>query len=171
VFFVLLLYGIFFINKSGWWGYSYIGVEFVWDMWCFTFNLQINRNVKRTRKREREREGERERERERENELAYLVALIDPTKLFQMQASIDTQERLTVDTLDQRAQELFLLFLFFLIRYLFHLHFQCYPKSSPHAPQPTPPPTHSHFLALVFPCTEADKVCTTNGPLFPLMAD
>jgi hypothetical protein len=32
-------------------------------------------------------------------------------------------------------------------------------------------PTHSHFLALVFPCTEADKVYTTNGPLFPLMAD
>ena len=33
------------------------------------------------------------------------------------------------------------------------------------------PPTHSHFLALAFPCTEAYKVCTTNGPLFPLMAD
>jgi hypothetical protein len=26
-------------------------------------------------------------------------------------------------------------------------------------------------LALAFPCTEAYKVCTTNGPLFPLMAD
>ena len=34
---------------------------------------------------------------------------------------------------------------------------------------PTRSPTHSHFLALVFPCTEADKVCTTNGPLFPLL--
>jgi hypothetical protein len=32
-------------------------------------------------------------------------------------------------------------------------------------------PTHSHFLALAFPCTEAYKVCKTNGPLFPLMAD
>jgi hypothetical protein len=63
------------------------------------------------------------------------------------------------------------LFCFFLIRYLFHLHFQCYPKSPPHAPPPTPPPAHSHFLALAFPCTEADKVCKTNGPLFPLMAD
>jgi hypothetical protein len=63
------------------------------------------------------------------------------------------------------------LFLFFKIRYLFHLHFQCYPKSSPHAPPPTRPPTLSHFLALVFPCTEADKVCTINGPLFPLMAN
>jgi hypothetical protein len=26
-------------------------------------------------------------------------------------------------------------------------------------------------LALSFPCTEAYKICTTNGPLFPLMAD
>jgi hypothetical protein len=39
----------------------------------------------------------------------------------------------------------------------------------PHTP-PTPLPTHSHFLALAFPYTEAYKVCTTNGPLFPLMA-
>jgi hypothetical protein len=59
----------------------------------------------------------------------------------------------------------------FFFRYLFHLHFQCYPKSPPHAPPPTPPPTHSNFLALAFPCTEAYKVCMTNGPLFPLMAD
>jgi putative lipoic acid-binding regulatory protein len=57
--------------------------------------------------------------------------------------------------------------IFFEIGYLFHLHFQCYPKSPPHAP----PPTHSHFLALEFPCTEPYKVCKTNGPLFPLMAD
>ena len=28
-----------------------------------------------------------------------------------------------------------------------------------------PPPTHSHFLALAFPCTEKDKVSTTSGPL------
>ena len=62
-------------------------------------------------------------------------------------------------------------FFFFLIVYLFHLHFQCYPKSPPHALPPTPLPTYSHFLALAFPCTEAYKVCTTNGPLFPLMAD
>jgi hypothetical protein len=38
-------------------------------------------------------------------------------------------------------------------------------------PPPTPLPTHSHFLALAFPCTGAYKVCKTNGPLFPLMAD
>lgn len=54
---------------------------------------------------------------------------------------------------------------------LFHLHFKCYPKSPPHAPPPTPPPTHSHFSALAFPCTEAYKVCKTNGPLYAVMAD
>jgi hypothetical protein len=26
-------------------------------------------------------------------------------------------------------------------------------------------------IALAFPCTEAYKVCKTNGPLFPMMAD
>jgi hypothetical protein len=26
-------------------------------------------------------------------------------------------------------------------------------------------------LALVFPCTGAYKVCLSNGPLFPVMAD
>jgi hypothetical protein len=40
----------------------------------------------------------------------------------------------------------------------------------PHTP-PTPLPTHSHFLALAFPCTGAYKVCMINGPLFPMMAD
>jgi hypothetical protein len=35
---------------------------------------------------------------------------------------------------------------------------------------PTPLPTHSHFLALAFPCTGAYKVYLTNGPLFPVMA-
>jgi hypothetical protein len=34
-------------------------------------------------------------------------------------------------------------------------------------------PTHPFpfFLALVFPCTGAYKVCVSNGPLFPVMAD
>jgi hypothetical protein len=59
----------------------------------------------------------------------------------------------------------------FFIGYLFHLHFQCYPKSPPHAPPHIPLTTHSHFLALAFPCSEAYKVFTTNGPLFQLMAD
>jgi hypothetical protein len=44
-------------------------------------------------------------------------------------------------------------------------------QKSPIPSHHTPLPTHSHFLALVFPYTEAHKVCMTNGPLFPLMAD
>jgi hypothetical protein len=104
---------------------------------------------------------------------------------------------------------LFFLKDFFKIRYVLHLHFQCYPKSppkphpplpypptptsfffrfiffityfpqsqfqcypkSPPQPAPTPLPTHSHFLALAFPCTGAYNVCLSNGPLFPVMAD
>jgi hypothetical protein len=60
---------------------------------------------------------------------------------------------------------------FIFIRYFPHLHFQCYPKSPPYHPPPTPLPTHSHFLALAFSCTGAYKVCMSNGPLFPVMAD
>jgi hypothetical protein len=41
----------------------------------------------------------------------------------------------------------------------------------PHTLPPTPLPTHSPFLALAFPCTGAYKVCKSNGPLFPVMAD
>jgi hypothetical protein len=59
----------------------------------------------------------------------------------------------------------------FFIRYLAHLHFQCYTKSPTYPPTPTPLPTHSPFLALEFPCTGAYKVCKSNGPLFPVMAD
>jgi hypothetical protein len=66
---------------------------------------------------------------------------------------------------------LFSLFFPFFIRYLAHLHFQCYTKSPPYPPTPTPLPTHSPFLALAFPCTGAYKVCKSNGPLFPVMAD
>jgi hypothetical protein len=69
-------------------------------------------------------------------------------------------------------QSRFIHFFFpFFIRYLTHLHFQCYTKSPPYPPTPTPLPTHSPFLALVFPCTGAYKVCKSNGPLFPVMAD
>jgi hypothetical protein len=39
----------------------------------------------------------------------------------------------------------------------------------PHTLPPTTLPTHSHFLALAFPCTEAYNVCVSNGPLFPVM--
>jgi hypothetical protein len=40
----------------------------------------------------------------------------------------------------------------------------------PHSLSPTPLTTHSYFLALVFLCTEAYKVCKTKGLLFPMMA-
>jgi hypothetical protein len=65
--------------------------------------------------------------------------------------------------------ELSFFFLLF-IRYFLHLNFQCYAKSSRYpspTPPPTPLPTHSHFLALVFPCTEAYKVCKTKGGSLP----
>jgi hypothetical protein len=44
-------------------------------------------------------------------------------------------------------------------------------QKSPMPSPPTPLPTHSHFLALEFPYTEAYKVCKTKGPLFPMMAN
>ena len=44
-------------------------------------------------------------------------------------------------------------------------------QKSPIPSPPTPLPTHSHFLALAFPCTGAYKVCLSNGPLFPEMAN
>jgi hypothetical protein len=72
---------------------------------------------------------------------------------------------------DSLCNQSFLFFFPFFIRYLAHLHFQCYTKSPPYPPTPTPLPTHSPFLALVFPCTGAYKVCKSNGPLFPVMAD
>jgi hypothetical protein len=37
------------------------------------------------------------------------------------------------------------------------------------SPCPASLPTHSHFLALAFPCTGAYKVCKTKGPLFPVL--
>jgi hypothetical protein len=71
----------------------------------------------------------------------------------------------------EKVSSYFHVFFPFFIRYLTHLHFQCYTKSPPYPPTPTPLPTHSPFLALVFPCTGAYKVCKSNGPLFPVMAD
>ena len=55
----------------------------------------------------------------------------------------------------------------FFIRYFLHLHFKCYPQAPYTLPHPAPQPTHSPFLTLAFPCTEAYKVCNTKGPLFP----
>jgi hypothetical protein len=64
-----------------------------------------------------------------------------------------------------------LLLLLLFIRYLFIYISNAIPKVPHMLPPPTPLPTHSHFLALAFPCTEAYKVCKTNGPLFPVMAN
>ena len=61
-------------------------------------------------------------------------------------------------------------FLNFLLGIFFIYTSSAIPKV-PHTLSPNPLPTHSHFLALAFPCTEAYKVCKTNGPLFPLMAN
>jgi hypothetical protein len=64
-------------------------------------------------------------------------------------------------------RSLFISFFSIFIRYLAHLHFQCYTNSPPYPPTPTPLPAHSPFLALAFPCSGAYKVCVSNGPLFP----
>ena len=39
------------------------------------------------------------------------------------------------------------------------------------SPCPAPLPTHSHFLAVAFPCTGAYKVCKTKRLLFPVMVN
>ena len=44
-------------------------------------------------------------------------------------------------------------------------------KSPLPSPCPASLPTHSHFLALMFSCIGAYKVCKTKGPLFPFLAD
>ena len=85
----------------------------------------------------------------------------------------DTRSFLKFCFIQETGKSQYLLFFFFpfFIRYLAHLHFQCYTKSPPYPPTPTPLPAHSPFLALAFPCSGAYKVCVSNGPLFPVMAD
>jgi hypothetical protein len=66
---------------------------------------------------------------------------------------------------------------FFFSNFLLDVFFIYISNAIPKVPYTLPPscpaplPTHSHFLALAFPCTEAYKVCKTKGPLFPMMAD
>jgi hypothetical protein len=66
----------------------------------------------------------------------------------------------------------FFFFKFFLLGIFFIYISNAIPKV-PYtlSPRPAPLPTHSHFLALAFPCTGAYKVCRTKGPLFPMMAN
>jgi hypothetical protein len=59
----------------------------------------------------------------------------------------------------------------FLVRYFYIYISNAIPKVPQTPPPPTPLPTHSHFLALVFPRTEEYKVCKTKGPLSPMMAN
>jgi hypothetical protein len=63
----------------------------------------------------------------------------------------------------------FILFVFILLDFLYT--FQMLSQKFPIPSRPAPLPTHSHFLALAFPCTVAYKVCNTKGPLFPKMAN
>jgi hypothetical protein len=68
---------------------------------------------------------------------------------------------------------LLLLFIIIIIIIIFSLFtFQMLSKKSPiPSPRPAPLPTHSHFVALVFACARAYKVCYTKGPNFPMMDD
>jgi hypothetical protein len=100
------------------------------------------------------------------------ILLSPPALRLQMHADV------RVITSELRSLDIFLSFLFF-VQFLLGIYFiyifNAIPKvpshAPPPAPPPTPPPTHSHFLTLASPCTEAYNVCTTNEPLFPLIAD
>jgi hypothetical protein len=63
----------------------------------------------------------------------------------------------------------FFFFCFFLLG-IFLIYISNAIQKVPNTLPPQPLPTHSHFLALAFPCTGAYKVCKSNGPLFPVMA-
>jgi hypothetical protein len=55
----------------------------------------------------------------------------------------------------------FILFYFILLNNFFIYIANAIPKVPYTIPHPAPLPTHSQFLALVFPCTGAYKVCKT----------
>jgi hypothetical protein len=67
-------------------------------------------------------------------------------------------------------QHIFFSFLIFLLGIFIIYISKAIPKV-PHTLPPTPLTTHSHLLALAFPCPGAYKICMTNGPLFPEMAN
>jgi hypothetical protein len=64
---------------------------------------------------------------------------------------------------------MYILFFYFLLGIFLNYISNAIPKV-PHNP-PNPLPTHPQILALAIPCTGAYKVCKSNGPLFPVMAD
>jgi hypothetical protein len=99
------------------------------------------------------------------------VNRLQPGKILSPQTPNQSNSGRKIFVSAHNSKVSFLFFFPFFIRYLAHLHFQCYTKSPPYPPTPTPLPTHSPFLALAFPCTGAYKVCKSNGPLFPVMAD
>jgi hypothetical protein len=72
----------------------------------------------------------------------------------------------------QISRPTFYIFLkYFLLGIFLNYISNAIPKVPHTLPPPTPLPTHSHVLALAFPCTGAYKVCLSNGHLFPVMAD
>ena len=62
-------------------------------------------------------------------------------------------------------------FSFFLKLGIFLIYISNAIPKVPHTYLPTPLPAHSYFLVLVFPSTEAYKVCKTKGSRFPIMAN
>jgi hypothetical protein len=63
------------------------------------------------------------------------------------------------------------IFQFYILLGIFLIYISNAIPKVPHTLPPTPLPTPSHFLALAFPCTGAYRVCKSNGPLFPVMAN
>jgi hypothetical protein len=97
----------------------------------------------------------------------FLDCKVPPSRMPCFNSEEIAAQHPTVFSVSQCSSVWIVFFFFpFFIRYLAHLHFQCYTKSPPYPPTPTPLP-----LALAFPCTGAHKVCVSNGPLFPVMAD
>jgi hypothetical protein len=66
-------------------------------------------------------------------------------------------------------QQAMFFFSIFLLDIFFIYISNAIPKVPFNLPLPCSLPTHSHFLALAFPCTGAYKVCNTKGPLFPVI--
>jgi hypothetical protein len=58
-------------------------------------------------------------------------------------------------------------FFCFLLNIFFIYISSAIPKVPYTLPRPAPLPTHSHLLALAFPCTGAYKVCNTKGSSLP----